>query len=84
MRLPVNGSKTHLPDNSPHVPSVTAGGTGGFLVWSPRPPARRPISFSAIGYDNPAYSLTARSGCPDDWVHRHPRSSKIVVETVDN
>ena len=70
MRLPINRIKTHLPDNSIHVPGVTAGGAGGFSVWSPRPPARPPIAFSAIGYYNPAYSLTARSGCPIDWVHR--------------
>jgi hypothetical protein len=60
-----------VPDNNPHVSGITAGGAGGFFVWSPRPPARLPIPVSAIGYYNPAYSLTARSGCPDDWVHRH-------------
>ena len=70
MRLPIQGLKTCLTDNGTHVSGVTAGGAGGFPVWSPRPPARLPISFSAIGYYNPAYSLTARSGCPTDWVHR--------------
>jgi hypothetical protein len=70
MRLPINRIKTHLPDNSIHVSGFTAGWAGGLSVWSPRPPARPPIAFSAIGYYNPAYSLTARSGCPTDWVHR--------------
>jgi hypothetical protein len=60
-----------LSDSSIHIPGITAGGAGGFLVWSPRPPARLPISVSAIGYYKPIYSLAAPSGCPIDWVHRH-------------
>jgi hypothetical protein len=76
MRLPIDGFQMHLADNSIHVLSVTAGGAGGFSVWSPRPPARPPISFSVIGYFNPAYSLTARAGCPIDWVHS-PRFSEF-------
>jgi hypothetical protein len=70
MGLPIMGAENEMPDNDPHVLCVTAGVAGGFSVWSPRPPARLPISLSAIGYYNPAYSLTARSGCPTDWVHR--------------
>jgi hypothetical protein len=71
MGLPIMGAENEMPDNDSHVPGVTAGWAGGFSVWSTRPPARPPIAFSAIGYYNPAYSLTARSGCPIDWVHRH-------------
>ena len=59
-----------VPDNSPHVLGITAGGAGGFFVWSPRPPARLPIPVSAIGYYNLTYSLTDPFFCPTDRVHR--------------
>ena len=80
MRLPIQGLKAHLTDNGIHVPGVTAGGAGGFSVWSPRPPARHPISVSVNGHYKQAYSLTARSGCPIDWVHRLSLSFRRVVE----
>jgi hypothetical protein len=70
MRLPIQGLKDRLTDNSIHVPGFTAGGAGGFFVWSPRPPARPPIALSANVYYKQTYSLTARSGCPIVWVHR--------------
>ena len=70
MRLPIQGLKARLTDNSIHVPGFTAGGAGGFFVWSPRPPARPPIALSANVYYEQTYSLAARSGCPIDWVHR--------------
>jgi hypothetical protein len=78
--LQINRIKTHLPDNSHKISGAIAGGAGGFSVWSPRPPARPPIAFSAIGYYNPAYSLTARSGCPDDWVHRRLAHDKTYSQ----
>ena len=61
-----------VPDNSPQVLGITAGGAGGFFVWSPRSPARLPIPVSAIGYYNPAYSLTDPFFCLTDRVHRRP------------
>jgi len=70
MRLPIQGLKDRLTDNSIHVPGFTAGGAGGFFVWSPRPPARLPIPVSAIGYYNLTYSLTDPFFCPTDRVHR--------------
>jgi hypothetical protein len=73
MGLPILGAENEMPDNDPHVPGVIAGKAGGFSVWSPRLPVRFPISLSAIGYNNPAYSLTAQSGCPTDRVHRQDR-----------
>ena len=73
MRLPIQGLKDRLTDNSIHVPGFTAGGAGGFFVWSPRPPARPPIALSANVYYKQTYSLAARSGCPIDWVRRRVR-----------
>jgi len=73
MFLPIKWFMAHLTDNSIHFPGVAAGWAGGFSVWSPRPPARHPISVSVNGHYKQAYSLTARSGCPVNRVHRRLR-----------
>ena len=81
MRLPTKGLKSHLTDSNNGIPSATAGGSGGFSVWSPRPPARLSISLSVNGYYKQAYSLTDRPGCPIDWVHRRFLNARIVIIT---
>jgi hypothetical protein len=48
MGLPIMGAENEMPDNDPHVPGVTAGGAGGFSVWSPRPSCS--ASDFAFGY----------------------------------